>query len=216
MNTRNLITAGLLLIMIIISGCGLRTYRAPLKLPGVNGGNTIQVTPSIELLTKTYIDGSFEKGSYSLFNLSQDKNINKGVVDIEFLDIDGTNPIINTQINLDQMGRIVDLGLTSCKSYPNKNEQTGNYPGVGHSGYPYVEDRTMDPLFWLQYSDMYAQLKDQANGPTAKVVTGHCYILQRTNSNYQILAAFHVKEYIKARSIKLDDIEVFSKLVFQH
>ena len=63
---------------------------------------------------------------------------------------------------------------------------------------------------------MFAKLKDQANGPTVKAEVGHCYILQRTNSNYQVIAAFRIKEYIKARSVKIDEVEVFSKQVFQN
>jgi len=214
MNQRNLFISSLLLALTVLTGCGLRTYRAPLK--AIQNQESIETIPSIELMTKTNVDGSFAKGSYSFYFLSQDTKIHNNVVDIEFLDVDGVNPTINTQIYPDQIGHIVDLGLTSCKAFPNKNEQQGTYPGRGHSGLPYVEDRTLDPIFWLQYSDMFAKLKDQANGPTVKAEVGHCYILQRTNSNYQVIAAFRIKEYIKARSVKIDEVEVFSKQVFQN
>lgn len=214
MKTRNLFMGSLILSLLMMSGCGLRTFRE--KAKAVQNRDSIEAVPSIELITKTYSEGSFTKSSYSFFHLSQDQNIHKNVVDIEFVDVDGVTPTINTQIFPDQIGHIADLGKTSCKTYPNKNEQVGTYPGKAHSGLPYAEDRTLDPIFWLQYSDMFAKLKDQANGPTVKAEADHCYILQRTNLNYQIIAVFHIKEYLNARSIKIDEVEVFSKQVFQN
>ncbi len=203
----------LFILLILTTGCGkLRNFRTlDLILPKQEA---MQVSPAIELITKNYSEGTFEKSSYSFFNLSQNVNINKNNIDIEFSDFDGKNPIINTQIFKDQIGHIVDLGEVSCKLFPNTNEQISAYPGIGHSGLPYPEDRVLDTLFWLHYSDMYGKLRDQVNGSNAIVATNHCYILERTNSHYQIIVAFHIKEYLPARSIKIDEIEVFSKQVF--
>ncbi len=207
----------IVLLALLAAGCGkLRSYRPQILPESTSNRESIETSPSVELITKNFSESSFEKSSFSFFNLSQNKDLNNGVVDIEFSDIDGITPLINTQINIDQIGHIADLGLFSCKLFPNKNEQSGNYPGKGHTGYPYKEDRILDPLFWLQYSDMYSKLKDYANGPKVQVEMGHCYIIERTNSNYHIIAAFHVKEYLKGRSIKIDEIEVFSKQLFRN
>lgn len=165
---------------------------------------------NVELITRYNQEGSYSKGAYNFFYESQDEEKTGNGFDVQFEDRSDFAGYFNSVMVTDQVGSIIDLGLISCKDIPNSYEQKGEYPGVNHGGYPYKEDRKFRPMFWLEYSDAWMSLQ-KGSSSKANVFEGHCYLLQRINSDYLVTVLFHVNKYIKGRSVILDEIELFNK-----
>lgn len=143
---------------------------------------------------------------FSFYFGSHDQSVTGNDYDIEFYGTTiGTNQVV------DNIGTIVDLGNISCKDVPNSYEQTGAYPGKGHGGYPYKEDRTLDPMFWFEYSSAMEKLTRGLVSSDIQVQEGHCYAVNKITNNRRILALFHVKKLELNKSVSIDEIELIKR-----
>ncbi len=144
--------------------------------------------------------------SYSFFFQSQARKDYFSDYDVTF-----SGSTIRTNFIADDFGTIADLGKMSCKDIENKYERTGQYPGKNHSaGYPYKENRAQNPKFWFIYSTAKAAL--WLNGVSQiDVQPGHCYVVQKMNSDRRVIAVFHVVALDPSKALVIDEIEVFKR-----
>ncbi len=168
------------------------------------------VHADVEMITRYHPEGSYEKGAYSFFFASHESDVTLNNYDIQFEDRADFDGYFNTVMVTDHLGGIIDLGKTSCAAIPHYNLQTGPYPGVGHGGYPYKEDRQLDQMFWMRYSEAWDRLQTGSKS-SALVKKDHCYLVHRVDSDQRVVVLFHVKDYTSDRSVVLDEVEVFLK-----
>jgi hypothetical protein len=120
---------------------------------------------------------------------------------------------VSTQTVVGDLGSIVDLGQTSCQNLPAEHEAQGNYPGQGHGGYPYKEDRILNPMFWLTYSSAWNILQVSRQSSITPLI-GHCYLLHLIGQDGITVAMFHVKDLVPGRMLLIDEIELFQRAGF--
>ena len=153
---------------------------------------------------------NYSDATFSFQYMTHDQNVTRNDYDIEF---SGTK--VSTIQVVDNVGVIVDLGAISCADIKNSYEQSGPYPGKGHGGYPYKQDRTQDPMFWFEYSDAMNALQGHPSSSSVDVAVGHCYLVNKLTNNRRVLAVFHVQDLVLNKSLSIDEIEVFKRQVFQ-
>lgn len=120
---------------------------------------------------------------------------------------------ISTQTVVGDLGSIVDLGELSCQNLSTDHETTGVYPGKGHGGYPYKEDRKLDPMFWLTYSSAWSALQYNRKAEITPAI-GHCYLMHLVGHDGVTVAMFHVKDLVPGRMLVIDEIELFQRARF--
>jgi hypothetical protein len=120
---------------------------------------------------------------------------------------------ISTETVVGDFGAIADLGETSCKDLPADHETKGEYPGRGHGGYPYKEDRVLNPMFWLTYSSAWNTLRASRSSDITPI-KGHCYLLHLTGYDGVTVAMFHVKDLVPGKMLLVDEIELFQRAEF--
>lgn len=121
--------------------------------------------------------------------------------------------VISTETVVGDFGATADLGDTSCQNLSSEHEAKGDYPGKGHGGYPYREDRTQDPMFWLTYSKAWSALRTSRSSEITPYV-GHCYLVHLTGHDGITIAMFHVKDLVPGKMLLIDEIEVFQRAEF--
>lgn len=112
------------------------------------------------------------------------------------------------------IGLIADLGEKSCKDIPSKYDDD-KYPGLENNGYPKKKDRKTTPYLWFTYSDG-REILQNTTSRTAQIAKGHCYIVFKSDSRTQVIAAFSVKDYEPGKSVVLSEIEVFFRSTLQY
>lgn len=151
--------------------------------------------------------------TYSFFYLNQgDKNLTHNGWDIEASPSEGGEFL--TEMVVGDIGLIADLGAKSCQDIENRYEEKGAYPGKGHGGYPFREDRVQDPKFWFNYSEV-GDVLAKARNSKAPIVEGHCYVIMKMSSSTKVEGVFHVKRFDRnsrrGKSLIIDEIEVFNR-----
>ena len=193
---------------------GLVLGLASCKLQEENRKNNLfyPVPSSVELISRYAPTGNYVTATYSFFYQTRDDvDLTKNGWDVLFeAREDFKEDFFNTEMVVGDLGLIADLGEKSCADIKNTYEEHGEYPGVGHGGYPYKEDRKLDPEFWFNYSEVGDAFRNSKNAKI-DVKTNHCYALQKVTREYHIETVFHVKEHIKNKSVVIDEIEVIYK-----
>ena len=124
---------------------------------------------------------------------------------------DWNQDMFSTVMVVDETAQIVDLGAISCAQIPNHYEQSGTYPGPGRGGYPYKEDRKLNPMFWLEYSDAWMKLQHGDSSSEVVAQEGHCYLMRKSNDRQSMIITLHVKQLNEHQSVILNEIEVFQR-----
>jgi hypothetical protein len=167
-------------------------------------------TGSITLTAYTE-SAKYSSSAYSFRKLSQDPQVTYNKFELLYQ----PSNEFDTQMVVSDVGSIVDLGAISCADIKNSYEQSGPYPGQGHGGYPYKEDRKLSPMFWITYSEAWDKLTATRSG-RAEAKAGHCYIVHQSNRDSLTIAVFHVKALDAGKSVTIDEIEVFQKAEFKN
>lgn len=160
---------------------------------------------------------NYLKATYSFFYLNQgDQNVTGNSWDIEASPSEGGQ--FDTEMVVGDIGLLADLGQKSCQDLENRYEEKGAYPGKGHAGYPYREDRVQDPKMWFHYSEVGEAL-DKAKDSRIAIIEGHCYAIMKMSSRAKVEAVFHVKRFDRnsrrGKTLVIDEIEVFNRAKIQ-
>lgn len=137
---------------------------------------------------------------YDLFKMTQ---VWGNGLSIEFGNDWGENKI-GTEMVSGEVARIVDLGEMSCSKIESQHEQDA-------PGYPTKEDRTLRPLAWLTYSKAWSTLLSSPRADRVLAKKGHCYLMEKSNTEIKVIVAFHVKDLELNKRVTLDEIEVFQR-----
>lgn len=142
-------------------------------------------------LTHRNLNGCEEDACYyDFYNMTQEYGYG---LSLEFGNDWGKNNFSVVQV-VDELGFIVDLGMTSCKDLVSD----GSY------------DRIQNPWGWLYRSDSWSKLNQNGREEVA-AKKGHCYLMYKSSSELLVVAAFHVKEHVENKAVILDEVEIFKK-----
>lgn len=176
---------------------------------GLKSITTIEVPKETILFNRlkpiSSVEGLSIPSEFSFYDMKRDsKNA----------DILYENGQLRSNLVVGDISAIADLGAIHCKDVPNKyedyNNKAGNtYPGVGHGGYPFKEDRAKDPWMWFSYSAA-ADLLNTQRTSIIKPIEGHCYALNRVSRDNRVTVIFKT-EYLAENILYLSEIEVFAR-----
>jgi hypothetical protein len=163
-----------------------------------------EATPAV--LSAYSESAKYAISSYNFVKMSQDPEKTRNRVHILY---QLTNEI-ETQTVVGDLGTIVDLGERSCGDMPEYTLMNGTYPGKGHGGYPFAEDRVEDPMFWLSYSPAWRQLTESRQH-RIKPEIGHCYLTHLAGHDGITVAMFRVVGLIPGQFMVINEMELFAK-----
>lgn len=137
---------------------------------------------------------------YDLYDMTQ---VYGQGLSIEFGNDWGENKFCTEMVS-GEVARIVDLGEMSCSKIESQY-------GQDTPGYPTKEDRTLRPMIWLTYSKAWSTLLSSPRADRVLAKKGHCYLMEKSNTEIKVIVAFHVKDLERNKSVTLDEIEVFQR-----
>lgn len=179
-------------------------------LGAIDGEVELEVRNGANASTDNYV-----QATYSFLLLTRDNvELTRNGWDIQLgpgTDGSGGEDYFHTEMVVDDIGIIEDLGKMSCKdiSLPEKH-QSAEYKDASAGGYPHPKHRQTAPEFWFRYTDESSLLQDSKTEQVV-VTEGHCYVLRKVSSDSDVKAVFRVKKHEKNKSVTIDEIEVFER-----
>lgn len=155
------------------------------------------------VLTAYTETSKYVSSSFNFVTMSQNPDETRNRIQILYQ----PNNEIVTETVVGDLGAIVDLGEKSCKALPYEAVK-GPYPGKGHGGYPYIEDRKEDPMFWLTYSPAWSILSKNRSSRITPAV-GHCYLTHLAGHDGNTVAMFRVTGIIPGQFMVIEEMELF-------
>lgn len=174
---------------------------AVLALGGIANAD---VSPAV--LTAYTESNKYGISSFNFVTMSQDLTKSRNRVHILYQ----PSNEISTESVVGDLGTIADLGGRSCQDMPEYSVVTGQYPGKGHGGYPYAEDRKEDPMFWLTYSPVWQKMSENRTS-RIKPEVGHCYLVHLSGHDGLTVAMFRVVGLFPGQFMVINEMELFAK-----
>lgn len=184
----------------------MKKFRTSIVLAALALCGVAKAEVTSAVLTAYTESSKYSISSYNFVVMSQDQAKTRNRVHVLYQ----PSNEIETETVVGDLGTIADLGERSCKDFPEYNLIQGPYPGKGHGGYPYAEDRVEDPMFWLAYSPAWTKLQ-QSGENRIKAENGHCYLMHLSGHDGVTIAMFRVVGLVPGQFMVISEMELFAK-----